>query len=100
MIYLKESVQHELFSTGAKVHVLNKRITIFTTEIRLNNRTSITLLQKAPFRYASLKTIMKLEIDITRQDYLNFNLYHFRKKNFLRTGIIGLIGLIISFSMR
>ena len=38
---------------------------------------------------------MKIEIDITRQDYLNFNLYHFRKRNLLRTSIIGLIGLLI-----
>jgi hypothetical protein len=40
-------------------------------------------------------TLMKIEIDITRQDYLNFNLFHFRKKSLVRTGIIGLIGLII-----
>lgn len=38
---------------------------------------------------------MKIEIDITRQDYLNFNFYHFRKKNLIRTAVIGLIGLII-----
>jgi hypothetical protein len=38
---------------------------------------------------------MKLEIEITRQDYLNFNLYHFRKKNLIQTALIGLIGLII-----
>jgi hypothetical protein len=38
---------------------------------------------------------MKIEIDITRQDYLNFNLYHFRKKNLVRTALIGLIGLLI-----
>ncbi len=38
---------------------------------------------------------MRIEIDITRQDYLNFNLYHFRKKNLVRTALIGVIGLII-----
>ncbi len=38
---------------------------------------------------------MKIEIDITRQDYLNFNFYHFRKKSLIRTAVIGLIGLMI-----
>ena len=38
---------------------------------------------------------MKLEIEITRQDYLNFNLYHFKKKSLARTLLIGLAGLLI-----
>lgn len=39
---------------------------------------------------------MKIEVDITRQDYLNFNLYHFRKKNLLRTVLTGLTGLVLT----
>ncbi len=38
---------------------------------------------------------MRLEIQITRQDYLNFNLYHFKKKSLVRTLLIGLAGLLI-----
>src|SRR5690606_12455625 len=38
---------------------------------------------------------MKIEIEITRQDFMNFNLYHFRTKSLVRTSIIGLAGLLI-----
>jgi len=38
---------------------------------------------------------MKIEIEITRDDYLSFNLYHFRKRNLVKTIITGLGGLLI-----
>jgi hypothetical protein len=38
---------------------------------------------------------MKLEVDITRQDYLNYNVYHFIKTQLTQTIIIGLVGLVI-----
>ncbi len=38
---------------------------------------------------------MKIEIEITRQDYLKFNIYYFKKTQLLRTAIIGLVGLLV-----
>lgn len=39
--------------------------------------------------------IMKLDIEITRQDFSNFNFYYFKKKSLLRTSLTGLMGLLI-----
>lgn len=38
---------------------------------------------------------MKIEIEITRQDYLNFNVYYFMKTQFTRTLLICLAGLLV-----
>ena len=38
---------------------------------------------------------MKIEIEITRDDYVSFNFYHFRKRKLLKTIISALIGLLI-----
>ncbi|OJW34891.1 MAG: hypothetical protein BGO54_06285 [Sphingobacteriales bacterium 46-32] len=38
---------------------------------------------------------MKIEIEITRQDFMDFNRCHFRTKSLVRTSAIGLVGLLI-----
>ena len=38
---------------------------------------------------------MKLEIEITREDYSNFGFYHFKKTQLVRTILIGLASLLI-----